>query len=88
MMENATCQHTLPYYHSLNHLFDRKKVLGKLTSVWRWQRFLCKLGRAAAAVEEEEAGIEVAAEETSSSSVDGDRGDWWSTQRWSRERLG
>jgi hypothetical protein len=76
MTENATCQHTLPYYHSLNHLFDRKKVLGKLTSVWRWRRFLCRRGRAAAAAEEEEeAGIEVAAEETSSSSVDGDRGD-------------
>jgi hypothetical protein len=29
-MENAICQHILPYYHLSIHLFDQKKVFANL----------------------------------------------------------
>jgi hypothetical protein len=60
MMENAICQHILPYYHSS---IRSKKDFWR-TSVWRRRRVPCARGRAAAAMEEE-ASAEAVAEETS-----------------------
>jgi hypothetical protein len=39
-------------------------------------------------VAEEEASVEVAAEETGLSGIDNGGGDWRSTERWTRERRG
>jgi hypothetical protein len=57
------------------------KVFGQLTSVWWRSRFPCVRGRVAAE-EEEEAGVETAAEETGLSGVDGGGGDRRSRERW------
>jgi hypothetical protein len=95
MMENAICRHTLPrcggggalptyitiYLFHFIHLLDRSKEGFWRTSVCRRWRFWCTCGRAA--VVGEEAGVEVATEETGSSGVDGDGG-----ERWSREWRG
>jgi hypothetical protein len=66
MMENAICQHAMPYYH----LSIRSKEGFWQTSVWQRQRFPCMRSRAA-----EEAGVEAVAEETDLSGVDGSGGD-------------
>jgi hypothetical protein len=63
----------------------KRKFFAYRTSTWRRRRFLCACGRAAVATEEE-VGIEVAVEETSSSGVDDGGEDWWSREWWSRER--
>jgi predicted Zn-dependent protease len=72
MMENAICQHTLPYYHSS----IRSKEGFWQTSVWWQRRILCTHGRATT-TEEEEASVEAVAKETGSSG----RGNQRSTER-------